>query len=140
VPRLTDPTVHLRLVGLLLVADGVAHLALPWALGWPASLARLPLLTRQVIYVHTYFVGLACVLFGLLAALAGAELLAGGALARAVLAAAVAFWGSRLAAQLFVFDASLWRGRRATVLGHLALVTMWTYVTAAFAWPLLRGR
>ena len=62
-----------------------------------------------------------------------------GALASAVLAAAVAFWGSRLFAQLFVFDASLWRGRRATVLGHLALVAMWTYVTATFAWPLLRA-
>jgi hypothetical protein len=140
VPPLSDPAVHLRLVGLLLVADGLAHLVLPWALGWPSGLAHLPLISRQVIYVHTYFIGLACVLFGLLATLAHAELLAGGTLARAVLAGAVVFWGSRLVAQLLVFDASLWRGRRSTVLGHLGFVVMWTYVSVAFAWPLLRGR
>jgi hypothetical protein len=54
-----------------------------------------------------------------------------------VLTGAVVFWGSRLVAQLLVFDASLWRERAATVLAHVALVALWTYVTVAFAWPLL---
>ncbi len=98
--------------------------------------------TRQVLAFNwpKYLAGVVTGVAGLGLAAAPALPAPGGPLARAVLAAAVAFWGSHLAAQLFVFDPSLWRGRRATVLGHLALVAMWAYVTAAFAWPLLRGR
>ena len=134
---LADPALHLRLVGLLLTAVGLAHLALPRALGWGGEMRRLSLVNRQVAYVHAFFIGLACVQFGLLAWLGAGQLLAGSPLARGVLLAAAVFWGCRLGAQLVVFDPALWRGRRLTVLGHVAFVVLWAYVTGVFTWPLL---
>jgi hypothetical protein len=137
VPALSSPSLHLQVAGAMLVAVGLGHVALPKALGWSAEMTRLSLLNRQVSYVHTFFIGMACVQFGLLALFAHAELLRGGHLARAVLTGAVAFWGGRLLVQLLVFDSSLWRGRLLTVGGHLAFVGLWTYETAVFGWPLV---
>jgi hypothetical protein len=54
----------------------------------------------------------------------------------AILVAATAVWGSRLVAQLVVFDPALWRGSALTVLGHVAFVALWTYLTVVFAWAL----
>jgi hypothetical protein len=134
---LTQASLHLRLVGALLTLVGLAHLVLPRALGWANEMRRLSLLNRQISYVHTFFIGLMCIQFGLLAALAGRELLTGAPLAQAVLGASVVFWGCRLAVQLFVFDPSLWRGRWITVLGHVAMLALWSYVTAVFGWSLV---
>ncbi len=136
-PALSSPALHLQVAGAILVGVGIAHIALPRALGWQVEMTRLSMLNRQISYVHAFFIGMACVQFGLLALVAHADLLRGGHLARAVLVGAVAFWGVRLLVQLFVFDPSLWRGRLLTVVGHLAFVGLWTYETAAFAWPLV---
>ncbi len=136
-PALSSPALHLQVAGAILVGVGIAHIALPRALGWQVEMTRLSMLNRQISCVHAFFIGLACVQFGLLALVAPADLLRGGHLARAVLVGAVAFWGVRLLVQLFVFDPSLWRGRLLTVVGHLAFVGLCTYETAAFAWPLV---
>jgi hypothetical protein len=96
------------------------------------------LLTKQVSYVHRYFIGLMCALFGLAATLLADDLVARERIATGVLLGAVAVWGSRLIVQLCVFDSSLWRGRVLTVLGHFAFVVLWTYQTGVFAWALSR--
>lgn len=138
---LSDPALHLRLAGALLLGVALGHLVLPRALGWATELSGVSLLTRQVSYVHTYFIGVMCALFGLAATLLTPDLLAAGPadgrLASAVLAGGVAVWGSRLVIQLWVFDPSLWRGRALTTVGHLAMVGMWSYLTAVFAWALV---
>ena len=136
---LADQALHLRLVGLLLTVVGLAHLALPKALGWDTEMRRLSLVNRQVSYLHAFFIGLACIQFGLLAWLGAGQLLTGSPLARGVLVAAAVFWGCRLGAQLVVFDSALWRGRRLTVLGHVAFVVLWSYVTGVFSWSLWPG-
>ena len=50
--------------------------------------------SRQVAYVHAFFIGLVCVQFGVLAALGTGQLLAGSPLARGVLIAAALFWAA----------------------------------------------
>jgi hypothetical protein len=135
-PHLSDVTLHLRIAGVLLLCVAASHLVLPRAMGWKVELQRVSLMTRQVSYVHTYFIGLMCALFGLLATTLPGDLLAGDRLAAPILAAAVAVWGSRLAVQLFVFDPILWRGRTLTVAGHGAFVALWSYQTFVFAWAL----
>jgi hypothetical protein len=142
VPDVTDVVVHLQVAGVLMLGLAAAHLVLPRALGWPVELQGVSLLTRQVSYVHTYFIGLMCGLFGLAATVLARDLVRvapGGASDRtavAILVAATAVWGSRLVAQLVVFDPALWRGRALTVLGHGAFVVLWTYLTVVFAWAL----
>jgi len=136
VPALTDLSLHLRIAGVLLLGVALSHLILPRAMGWRVELRAVSLMTRQVSYVHTYFIGLMCGLFGLVAVLMPGELLSADQLAVPVLVGALVVWGSRLLVQLFVFDPALWRGRTLTVLGHCAFVTLWSYLTLVFAWAL----
>lgn len=138
-PVLTDLVVHLRIAGALLLVVGFGHLVLPRALGWRSELQAVSLMTRQVSYVHTYFIGLMCALFGIAATALTAELVAPDRMAAAVLIGGIAVWGSRLVAELFVFDPSLWRGRWHTVVGHLLSTALWSYLTGVFGWALSTG-
>jgi len=138
VSLMADPAVHLRIAGCLLLALAVSHLVLPRALGWPAELRRVSVLTRQVSYVHTYFIGMLCGLFGVMAVALAPDLLRPDHLAVAILLGAVTIWGSRLFIQIWVFDPVLWNGRALTVVGHLAFVVLWSYLTFVFAWALSR--
>jgi hypothetical protein len=129
-------TLNLAVVGSILVSLGVLHLALPAVLGWRRELAGVSPLNRDVSYVHCFFIGLTCVLWGLLALTAGRLLIQPGPVTRLVLTGAVAFWASRLVIQLVVFN----RHARQSV-AWLAFCTvgtvLWVYLTAIWTWALL---
>ncbi|MDQ6615337.1 MAG: hypothetical protein M3083_11465 [Actinomycetota bacterium] len=72
---MTTPALHLRMAGIVLLGLGASHLILPRALGWRDELRRVSVLTRQVSYVHTYFIGVLCGLFGVMAAVLPSDLL-----------------------------------------------------------------
>lgn len=110
---------------------------LPAALGWRRELAGASPLDREVSYVHCYFIGLACVLWGLLPLTAGRLLLQPGPVTRLVLIGAVTFWASRLVTQLVVFNrharqSAAWLALSAagTIL-WLCLTSVWTWTLAA---------
>ncbi|QKW23930.1 hypothetical protein HUT16_36840 [Kitasatospora sp. NA04385] len=133
---------QLRLVGAALIAMGALHAVLPRFIGWPSDLAGTTLLTRQVSYVHLFFIALTCVLLGLLPLLLAPDLLAGGRLGTALLAAQTLFWGLRWLFEFTVFSPELWRGDRLRTAAHVALSVLWTWVTAVFTCALvvtLRG-
>ncbi|MFJ9950814.1 hypothetical protein [Kitasatospora sp. NPDC091207] len=135
---LLDLGVQLRLVGAVLVGVGLCHAVLPRVIGWPADLAGSTLMTRRVSWAHLFFIGLTCVLLGLLPLLLGRELLAGSPLGTALLAGQTVFWGTRWLFQFTVFPPRLWRGDALRTLGHIAFSGLWTWVTAVFAWALWR--
>jgi hypothetical protein len=128
--------VNLGVAGVLLLGLAASHAALPGLLGWRRDLVGVSVLSREVSYVHCFFIGLACLLWGLLPLLAGRTLLDPGAVNRLVLAGAVTFWASRLLIQLAVFNR---HARRSA--GWLALsaagTVLWMYLTAVFAWALV---
>lgn len=126
---------NLTVAGVLLVGLGVLHIALPAVLGWRRELAGASPLNREVSYVHCFFTGLACVLWGLLPLAAGRLLLEPGSVARLVLIGAVAFWGCRLAIQLLVFNRHA-RESAAWLVLSLAGTGLWLYLTAVWAWAL----
>jgi len=127
---------NLTVAGAVLTGLGVLHIALPMVLGWHRELAGASLLNREVSYVHCFFIGLACVLWGLLPLTAGSRLLQPGPVTRLVLIGAVTFWASRLVIQLVVFN----RHARQSVAwcALCAAGTMlWLYLTAVWSWTLL---
>jgi hypothetical protein len=132
-------TLNLTVAGVLLVGLGVLHIALPAMLGWHRELAGASPLNREVSYVHCFFIGLACVLWGLLPLTAGSLLLQPGPVTRLVLIGAVAFWASRLVIQLTVFNR---HARRSAA--WLALCTagtvLWLYLTVVWTWTLATQR
>ncbi|MGV9270438.1 hypothetical protein ACWDRR_38025 [Kitasatospora sp. NPDC003701] len=129
---------QLRLVGAALVGMGLFHAVLPRIVRWPADLTGTSLLTRQISYVHLFFVALTCALLGLLPLCLAPDLLAGTRLGTALLAGQTLFWGLRWLFEFAVFSPKLWRGDPARTAAHLGLSVLWTWVAAVFALALWR--
>lgn len=127
----------LRAVGAVLIVLGLAHLALPYGLGWLREFAALTPLTRRIMHLHTGFIGLACVLGGLPPLLLTGDLLAGGRLAAVILAGECVFWGARWLCQFAAFTPSTWRGSRLRTVGHLGFALLWSCITATFTAALI---
>lgn len=129
-------TLNLTVAGALLVALGALHIALPAVLGWQRQLAGASRLNREISYVHCFFIGLACVLWGLLPLTAASQLLQPGRVTRLVLIGAVAFWASRLIIQLAVFNRHA-RQSAAWLALSTAGTVLWLYLTAVWTWTLI---
>lgn len=127
---------HLRLIGASLIALACLHLAFPRRFDWPAELARLSLLNRQIFLVHCLFICLVLVQIGVLALFFTEELLIPSRLGRVVAAGLTIFWAARLIAQWFIYDRALWRGSRFNTTMHILFSLLWSYYTGVFGWLL----
>lgn len=127
---------NLTIAGVLLLGLGVMHAALPVALQWRTELAGTSLLNREVSYVHCFFIGLACLLWGLLALTAGQSLLEPGPVTRLVLIGAVVFWASRLVIQLLVFNRHARKSPPWCALSA-AGTGLWLYIALVWTWALV---
>ena len=125
-------TVHLQIVGALLILLGLSHMFFDRYFGWRRELASLSLFTRQVFLVHTFFIGLGVALAGAGSLLYATALLMPGPLSRAILAGSAAFWLCRLFVQFFVYNAAIWRGDRFRTFMHVVFALLWIYVTATY--------
>jgi hypothetical protein len=132
-------TLNLTITGAILIGLGALHIALPAALGWHRELAGASPLNREVSYVHCFFIGLACVLWGLLPLTAASQLLQPSPVTRLVLIGAVVFWASRLIIQLAVFNRHA-RQSAAWLALSTAGTALWLYLTAIWTWTLLAQR
>jgi len=130
---MTNVELHLRVVGVLLLALVALNLYVPRRFNWRGELATISLLNRQIFQVHAAFICVILVMFAALALLYPRELLEPTPLARAILAGLAAFWLLRLLTQWFVYDPRLWRGRRFETIVHLVFTGVWTYFAATFA-------
>ncbi|MFI4982790.1 MAG: hypothetical protein ACHQIO_20760, partial [Nevskiales bacterium] len=74
-PAMNYLPLNLTIAGVLLLGLGILHVALPVVLQWNRELAGASPLNREVSYVHCFFIGLACLLWGLLPLTAGRSLL-----------------------------------------------------------------
>jgi hypothetical protein len=118
---------HLQFVGALQIALALAHFYFTRRFNWKEETARLSLLNRQIFYVHTTFICVVLILFGLLSILCTNELLAHSRLAIFVLAGITFFWTLRWLFQFFVYDSRLWKGNRFNTNVHVVFSLVWTY-------------
>jgi hypothetical protein len=128
-------SVNLTIVGVTTMGLGLLHIALPHGLRWRRELAGATTLNREVSYVHCFFIGLACLLWGLLPLTAGRTLLEPNPVTRLVLIGAVTFWSSRFIIQLVVFnhharESPAWRTL------SFAGTALWLYLAVVWAWAL----
>lgn len=127
---------NLTIAGVLLLGLGILHIALPGVLQWNRELAGASPLNREVSYVHCFFIGLACLLWGLLPLTAGRSLLQPSPVARLVLIGAVVFWASRLAIQLLIFNRHARESPSWCALS-IAGTGLWLYLTAVWTLALI---
>jgi hypothetical protein len=129
---------HLQIVGLLQIALALAHIGFPRRFGWREETSRLSLLTRQIFYVHAFFICFVLVMFGFLNLLCVEELLKRSPLARAVLLGITLFWLTRWLIQFFVYDSRLWKGNRFNTAMHMVFSALWTYFASVYGIALWR--
>ncbi len=111
---------------------------LPRLLDWREPIARMPLLVREVFWIHTWFIGLTCGIFGTLTWVFAADLAhPTHEMLRWFSAAVGLFWGIRCIMQWTHYSASHWRGLPNKMLAHWTLFLGYgafatTYFIAAF--------
>ncbi len=135
---MTDPTIHLRIVGATLLVLALAHICFGRHLEWRVDASRLSPINRQIFHVHTFFICLVLAMMGVLCLFYTKALTTPTPLARVILCGLVIFWSVRLVFQWFVFDKSHWRGRWLYAFVHVVFTLTWMYYTFAFALALRR--
>jgi hypothetical protein len=121
----------LEITGGLLIGLALLHAIFPRYFRWKEESAAFGLLTRQILYVHTFFIALTVFLMGLLCVTSAAELLH-TPLGRRICLGLAVFWGIRLVIQFFGYSSKLWRGKVFETIAHIAFTLFWAWLTALF--------
>src|SRR5215213_7936038 len=101
--------IHIKIIGFLLVGLALIHLGFPKYFNWKKELNSLPLISRQMMTVHTFFIALAILLMGLLCLTSPTEL-NGSIFGKRIAFGLGIFWTIRLAIQIFGYSSALWKG------------------------------
>ena len=128
---------HIRIIGLLMLALAAANATLPGHLRWATELTRLSPLNRQVFLVHAGFVVLITLLLGSMCVLYARELLEETPLARAVIIGLGAFWSARFLVQVVVCTKRTWRGSGSDAVLQFLFAGLCGYFAGVCGWALL---
>lgn len=129
--------IHFKIIGVLLLILALVHLVFPKHFNWVEELAPLSLINRQLMYIHTFFIGLVILLIGLLCLTSSTELYT-TALGRKISLGLGIFWFIRLYIQFFGYSPMLWKGKRFETVVHVLSAFLWVYLSGVFfaAWYL----
>jgi hypothetical protein len=123
--------IHLKIVGTLLILLALMHIIIPKYFRWNSELTSLTIITRQILYVHTFFIAFTVLLMGLLCTNYSAAL-THTALGRGICLGLFAFWFTRLIFQFWVYSPEVWRGKRFETIMHILFSLLWCYFTGVF--------
>lgn len=127
---------HIKIVGSLLIALSLMHVVIPRYFKWEQELAPLSLITRQIVYVHTFFIAFVVLLMGFLCIKYSRELVY-DQFGRVITLGLFGFWLTRLIFQFFVYSPKAWRGKRFETVIHVVFAITWTYFTVVFLFSYL---
>jgi hypothetical protein len=105
------------------------NVVLPKKLNYAENLAKVSTIVRQVFVVHSVYIGLILVFFGLLSLLFAPELAGATTLGRFLSAFLAVFWSLRVGIQLFYYDPALKRQNR---LAHFVFTLIFVYLAAVY--------
>jgi hypothetical protein len=126
---------NLKIAGVLQIALATLHAFFPRRFRWKDEFTQVGLLSRQMMYVHTFFIALIILLMGLLC-LTSPEDLARSPFGKRVALGLAFFWTARLVIQFFGYSSELWRGKKFETVVHIVFSIFWVYLSATFifAW------
>jgi hypothetical protein len=128
---------HLKIIGTIFVALALFHLIFPKYFKWKEDLQPLSLINRQMMSIHTLFIGLIIFLMGVLCLTSTDDMIQTGLGKRIALGFAI-FWSVRLIVQFFGFSSKLWKGKTLETTAHFLLTGLWTYSSLIF-WMIALG-
>lgn len=123
--------IHLKIIGILLIALSLVHLSFPKRFNWRTELATLSLINRQLMKVHTFFIGFILILMGIFCVSLSGEIVQTH-LGRQISLGLFLFWGCRLYFQFFVYSPFLWKGKKFETVVHILFSFLWAYFTLVF--------
>ena len=130
----------LQAVAILQLAVAVLNLFLIRVLNWRGELARVPLLLRQVVQVHIWFISITLAIFGVMTWRFVDEMAGGTNPVCQWLAAGIgSFWAVRTVLQVFYYSSSHWRGQLGRTLIHIALLFLYGGFAAVYLWAAFGG-
>jgi hypothetical protein len=122
---------HLKIVGGLLITLALMHIVIPGYFKWSKELNAVTLITKQILYVHTFFIALTVFLMGLLC-IFSSEILVHTLLGRQICLGLFVFWFTRLGFQFFVYSSDVWRGKKFETIMHILFSILWAYFSVVF--------
>ena len=66
---------HLKIIGYILIVLSLIHLIFPKKFNWKEEFKSVSLINKEMMYIHTFFIGLIILLNGLLCILCASDLI-----------------------------------------------------------------
>lgn len=124
-------TIHIKIIGLLLIILSFVHIVFPKYFNWKNELSNLSLINRQMMVIHTLFIALVLFMMGLLCLSSSVELTSSN-LGKRICLGFSFFWFCRLFIQFFGYSSELWKGKRFETLVHVVFSFLWAYMSLVF--------
>lgn len=122
---------HLQMIGWIFIILATIHIIFPRYFNWKIELAKLSLINREIMQVHTFFIALTVFGMGILCVSSAEELLT-TSLGKKILLGLAVFWSIRMIMQFFVYSSALWRGKTFETIVHITFSACWTYISIIF--------
>ena len=122
---------HLKIIGCLLIAISLLHVAFPRYFQWKTDLAPISLINRQLMYVHSFFIAFIVLLMGILCLCSYTDLVRTH-LGHQLSFGLFIFWATRLLFQFFIYSPSLWKGKKRELTIHIVFSLLWAYFSTIF--------
>ncbi|WP_290702129.1 hypothetical protein [Lacinutrix sp.] len=122
---------HLKIIGLLLMALALIHIIFPKYFNWKKELKALSLVNRQMMTIHTFFIALTVFLMGLLCFTSATEIIE-TKLGNKIALGFGFFWTIRAFMQFFVYSSKLWKGKEFETVVHILFSIFWIYLSTVF--------
>jgi len=123
--------IHYKIIGVLLIGLASIHVIFPRYFNWKEELKSLSLMNRQMMYIHSFFIGFTILLMGLLC-LTMADQLIETEFGRIISLGLGIFWSVRLVIQFFGYSWKLWKGKTFETITHIGFSLLWIYLSIVF--------
>ena len=123
--------IQLKIIGIGLMVLALIHVVFPKYFNWSENLKSLSLINREMMYVHTLFIGLTIFLMGILC-LTSVQLMLETELGKRICLGLGIFWFVRLLVQFFGYSPALWKGKTFETIIHLTFIVLWSYLSLLF--------
>jgi len=130
---------NLKIAGIFLISLSFVHAVFPKYFNWANELRNLSLINRQIMYVHTFFIGLVLFLMGALCLTSANELTKTELGSKLALGFGF-FWVVRLFIQFFGYSSKLWKGKTLETIIHIFFSLSWAYLSVVFFYVYLMFR
>lgn len=125
--------IQLKVIGILLMLLAVIHAIFPKYFNWKKEFEGVSLINKQMMHVHTFFIGVTVFLMGLLSFSMSGELYS-TPFGKVISLGIGFFWFLRLIFQFLVYSPKLWRGKKFETFMHILFSLLWIYLTTIFLW------